>query len=56
MSKKTKHSLKFKSVISEVLTVIMLAGTLPTMSVFAAQKSDYEDPADNWLKTNSRTN
>ena len=56
MSKKTKHSLKFKSVISAVLTVIMLAGTLPTMSVFAAQKSDYEDPADNWLKTNSRTN
>lgn len=56
MSKKTKHSLKFKSVISAVLAVIMLAGTLPTMSVFAAQKSDYEDPADNWLKTNSRTN
>ncbi len=56
MSKKTKHSLKFKSVISVVLTVMMLIGTLPTMSVFAAQKSDYVDPADNWLSTSSRTN
>ncbi len=56
MSKKTKHSLKFKSVISVVLTVIMLAGTLPTMSVFAAQSNDYVDPADSWLETNNRTN
>ena len=56
MSKKTKHSLKFKSVISVILTVMMLIGTLPTVSVFAAQKSDYVDPADNWLSTSSRTN
>ena len=56
MSKKTKHSLKFKSVISVILTVMMLVGTLPTVSVFAAQKSDYVDPADNWLSTSSRTN
>ena len=56
MSKKTKHSLKFKSVISAVLTIVMLAGTLPTMSVFAAQSNDYVDPADSWLETNNRTN
>ena len=53
---KTKHSLKMKSVISAVLAVVMILGTLPAMNVFAAQKSDYEDPADNWLKTNNRTN
>lgn len=53
---KTKHSLKMKSVISAVLAVVMILGTLPVMNVFAAQKSDYEDPADNWLKTNNRTN
>ena len=56
MSKKTKHHLKFKSVISIVLTFVMLVGALPTVSVFAAQKSDYVDPADNWLSTSSRTN
>ena len=51
----TKH-FSMKSVISMLLAVIMLLGTFPTISVFAAQKSDYEDPADNWLKTNNRTN
>lgn len=51
---KTKH-FSMKSVISMLLAVILVAGTLP-VSVFAAQKSDYEDPADNWLKTNNRTN
>ena len=50
----TKH-FSMKSVISMLLAVILIAGTLP-VSVFAAQKSDYEDPADNWLKTNNRTN
>ena len=53
---KTKHSLKMKSVMSAFLAVVMILGTLPAMNVFAAQKSDYEDPADNWLKTNNRTN
>ena len=53
---KTKHSLKMKSVISAVLAIVMILGTLPAMNVFAAQKSDYVDPADNWLKTNNRTN
>lgn len=38
MSKKTKHHLKFKSIISIVLTFVMLVGALPTVSVFAAQK------------------
>lgn len=52
----TKHSYKMKSVISAFLAIVMILGTLPAMNVFAAQKSDYEDPADNWLKTNSRTN
>ena len=51
---KTKH-FSMKSVISMLLAVILIAGTIP-VSVFAAQKSDYEDPADNWLKTNNRTN
>ena len=51
----TKH-FSMKSVISMLLAVVMLLGTFPAISVFAAQKSDYEDPADNWLKTNNRTN
>ena len=50
----TKH-FSMKSVISVLLAVMLIAGTVP-VSVFAAQKSDYEDPADNWLKTNNRTN
>ena len=56
MSKKTKHSFKWKAKISTALAVIMLFGTLSNVSVFAAQTSSYNDPADNWLKTNSRTN
>ena len=51
---KTKH-FSMKSVISMLLAVILVAGTLP-VSVFAAQKSDYEDPADHWLSTSNRTN
>ena len=51
---KTKH-FSIKSVISMLLAVILVAGTLP-VSVFAAQKSDYEDPADHWLSTSNRTN
>ena len=52
---KTKH-FSMKSVISMLLAVILVAGTLP-VSVFAAQKQAmYVDPADNWLKTNNRTN
>ena len=51
---KTKH-FSMKSVISMLLAVILVAGTLP-VSVFAAQSNTYVDPADNWLKTNNRTN
>ena len=54
MSKKSNK--KFKSFISACLALTMVVGMLPTINVFAAQKSDYEDPADNWLKTNNRTN
>ena len=51
-----KSNHKLKSVISMMLAVIIVLGTLPGMTVFAAQKNDYADPADNWLVTNSRTN
>lgn len=51
---KTKH-FSMKSVISMLLAVVLIAGTLP-VSVFAAQSNTYVDPADNWLKTNNRTN
>ena len=47
MSKKTKHSFKWKAKISTALAVIMLFGTLSNVSVFAAQTSSYNDPADN---------
>lgn len=51
---KTKH-FSTKSVISMLLAVILIVGTVP-VSVFAAQSNTYVDPADNWLKTNNRTN
>ena len=50
---KTKH-FSMKSVISMLLAVIIVAGTLP-VSVFAAQSNMYVDPADNWLKTNKNS-
>ncbi len=46
----------FNRIVSTILAIILCLGLLPIMSVTAAQKSDYVDPADNWLKTNSRTN
>lgn len=51
---KTKH-FSMKSVISMLLAVILVAGTLP-VSVFAAQSNIYVDPADNWLTSSNRTN
>ena len=51
---KTKH-FSMKSVISMLLAVIIVAGTLP-MSVLAAQSNEYVDPADNWISSNNRTN
>ena len=53
---KSKHNSKFKSVLSAVLASVMLLGTIPQMTVFAAQSNEYVDPADNWLETNNRTN
>ena len=54
MSKKS--NMKFKSIISMLLTLVMLVGMMPTMSVFAAQSNEYVDPADSWLSSNNRTN
>ena len=51
---KTKH-FSIKSVISMMLALVIIAGTLP-VSVFAAQSNEYVDPADNWLSSNNRTN
>ena len=45
-----------KSVISMLLVCVMVIGMLPTMGVFAAQTSEYIDPAENWLTSNGRTN
>lgn len=51
---KTKH-FSMKSVISMLLALVIIAGTLP-VSVFAAQSNEYVDPADSWLSSNNRTN
>ena len=45
---------KFKSVLSMILTICMLATFVP--NVFAAQSNEYVDPADSWLSSNNRTN
>ena len=47
--------IKMKSVISALLASVMLIGTIPAVT-YAAQSSEYTDPADNWLKANGRTN
>ena len=52
MSKKTNR--KFKSIVSIILTICMLATLMP--NVFAAQSNEYVDPADSWLSSNNRTN
>ena len=54
---KIKENLK--KIVSAVLTASMLIGVSPMITpitVFAAQSNVYVDPADNWLKTNNRTN
>lgn len=45
-----------KSIISVLLVCVMAIGMLPTTGVFAAQTSEYIDPAENWLTSNGRTN
>lgn len=52
MSKKTNR--KFRSIVSIVLTICMMATFIP--NVFAAQSNEYVDPADSWLSSNNRTN
>ena len=49
-----KNNRKFKSIVSLILTICMMATFIP--SVFAAQSNEYVDPADNWLSSNDRTN
>lgn len=46
---------KTKSVLSALLAAVFLLGSAP-QATFAAQSSEYTDPADNWLKANGRTN
>ena len=46
---------KTKSVLSALLAAVLLLGSVPQIA-FAAQSSEYTDPADNWLKANGRTN
>lgn len=52
MSKKTNR--KFRSILSIILTICMMATFIP--NVFAAQSNEYVDPADSWLSSNNRTN
>ena len=54
---KIKENLK--KIVSAVLTASMLIGVSPMITpitTYAAQKSDYVDPADHWLLTSNRTN
>ena len=46
---------KTKSILSALLAAVFLLGSAPQVT-FAAQSSEYTDPADNWLKANGRTN
>lgn len=52
---KMKTRNKTKSVLSALLAAVFLLGSAPQVT-FAAQSSEYTDPADNWLKANGRTN
>ena len=49
-----KNNRKFKSIVSLILTICMMATFIP--SVFAAQSNEYTDPAEIWLSSNNRTN
>lgn len=51
---KTKHLINL--IFSSLLIAVMMISTFPSISVNAAQSSEYTDPADNWLKANGRTN
>lgn len=45
-----------KSIVSLLLICVMISSMLPGINVFAAQTSEYIDPAENWLTSNGRTN
>ena len=45
---------KWKSILSVFLTFCIMATLIP--AAYAAQNSDYIDPADSWLSSNNRTN
>ena len=45
---------KTKSILSALLAAVLMFGSAPQVT-FAAQSSEYTDPADNWLKANGRT-
>ena len=45
---------KWKSILSIFLTFCIMATLIP--AAYAAQNSDYIDPADSWLSSNNRTN
>ena len=51
-----KYHFNMKQKVAYLLVAMLLIGLLPTNLVFAAQISDYVDPADNWLEANGRTN
>ena len=50
-----KMKYKIKRIISAVMAAGMTIGTIPAVS-FAAQSSEYVDPADVWMEANGRTN
>lgn len=43
-----------RRLLAVLLTVVTVLGLFPT-AAFAAQESDYHDPADQWITTNNRT-
>ena len=45
---------KWKSILSVFLTLCIMVTLIP--AAYAAQNSDYIDPADSWLSSNNRTN
>lgn len=51
---KTKQSIR--TIFSGFLTAVMLIGTLPSITVNAAQINEYVDPADTWITSNGRSN
>ena len=53
---KTTYNKSTKTIISIIMAIILTAGLFPVVPAFAAQISEYVDPADNWLEASGRTN